>query len=142
MPASARTPGRWKIQHTLEVAGWLRSLSERDATRIGAAIRQLEREGPGLGGGRVKLIKSSRHRNMKELRSVGGCIRVLFAFDRRRHAILLVGGDKSGDWEGWYRRHVPLADTLLDNHLRSLGKEGRWAATARATGERSAAIGR
>ncbi len=47
-------------------------------------------------------------------------MRVLFAFDRRRNAILLVGGDKSGDWRGWYRRNVPIADDRFDEHQAAL----------------------
>jgi hypothetical protein len=63
--------------------------------------------------------------NMKELRvSKGGAIRILFAFDPRRHAILLLGGDKSGQWEAWYRLAIPEADDLYDTHLRELHAEG------------------
>jgi len=57
---------------------------------------------------------------MKELRpgSTGGSeVRILFAFDPDRQAILLVAGDKSGDWRGWYARNLPLADKRLDEHL-------------------------
>jgi hypothetical protein len=60
---------------------------------------------------------------MKELRSIGGHLRALFAFDPRRRAIVLLGGDKTNDWSGWYERNVPLADDIYDEHLRSLGKE-------------------
>ena len=62
---------------------------------------------------------------MKELRvSKAGALRVLFAFDPRRHAILLLGGDKSGRWKQWYRSAVPAADDLYDTHLRELRDEG------------------
>lgn len=58
---------------------------------------------------------------MKELRvSKEGALRVLFAFDPRRHAILLVGGDKSGRWAEWYRLAIPEADDLYDAHLGEL----------------------
>jgi hypothetical protein len=132
----------WKIVHSPQVGRWLRSLGEKDATRIGAAIRELERGGPGLSGGVVKVIRGSRHHNMKELRSIGGHLRVLFAFDRHRQAILLVGGDKTGDWKGWYTRAIPEADKMYERHQRSLGTEGTWAATRRRAGERSAGAGR
>jgi hypothetical protein len=49
---------------------------------------------------------------------------VLFAFDRRRAAILLIGGVKSGEWSAWYDRMVPVADDLFDEHLRELESEG------------------
>lgn len=62
-------------------------------------------------------IKGSRHSNMKELRSFGGHLRALFAFDPKRQAIVLLGGDKTGDWTGWYERNIPLADDLYDDYL-------------------------
>jgi Phage derived protein Gp49-like (DUF891) len=49
--------------------------------------------------------------------------RILFAFDPRRIAILLIGGDRSGQWEEWYRRMIPLADRLYDEHLETLRQE-------------------
>ena len=62
---------------------------------------------------------------MKELRtSKGGAPRVLFAFDPRRYAILLLGGDKSGEWSDWYEWAVPQADDLYDTHLQELDEEG------------------
>lgn len=62
---------------------------------------------------------------MRELRvqSKGSPIRILYAFDPRRTAILLVGGDKTGD-DRWYRQNVPVADVLYDVHLSSLEDEG------------------
>ena len=61
---------------------------------------------------------------MKELRaSAGGALRVLFAFDPRRQAILLIGGDKDGAWQRWYLEAVPLADDLYDQHLREIASE-------------------
>lgn len=72
----------------------------------------------------VGEIETSRHPNMKELRvSQGGALRVLFVFDPRRHAILLLGGDKSGQWEDWYKVAVPKADDLYDTHLQELRDE-------------------
>jgi hypothetical protein len=65
----------------------------------------------------VDRIKANRHHNMKELRSIGGTVRVLFVFDPQRKAILLIGGDKTGQWTRWYERHVPIADDLYDEHL-------------------------
>jgi hypothetical protein len=48
---------------------------------------------------------------------------VLYAFDPRRTAILLIGGDKTGN-DRWYREFVPFADKLFDQHLETLRKEG------------------
>jgi hypothetical protein len=63
---------------------------------------------------------------MKELRpgSTGGSeIRILFAFDPVRRAILLLAGDKSGQWERWYRQAIALADQRFDEHLAEMDKE-------------------
>ena len=62
---------------------------------------------------------------MKELRTAkGGALRLLFCFDPRRQAILLLGGDKTGAWNEWYEWAVPLADDLYDEYLHELEKEG------------------
>lgn len=61
---------------------------------------------------------------MKELIPMGGNIRVLFAFDPRRSAILLIGGDKTNRWDEWYEAMIPVADDLYDEHLRTLRDEG------------------
>jgi hypothetical protein len=60
---------------------------------------------------------------MKELRpaSAGATeIRMLFAFDPVREAVFLVAGDKSGNWESWYRKAIPLADERYTVHLEAL----------------------
>ncbi len=64
---------------------------------------------------------------MKELRASEAVaeLRVLFAFDPRRNATLLVGGNKAGDWDGWDSRNIPLADDLYEAHLHALDTEGR-----------------
>lgn len=127
--ASASHRSSWKVELTAEAEAWYAALSDEDANRMAAAFDELERRGPSLGRPFVDSIKGSRHHHMKELRSVGGHLRALFAFDPRRHAVVLLGGDKSGDWTGWYGRNIPLADKLYDRHLRSLGKEGPWPRT-------------
>ena len=73
-------------------------------------------------------MKASRHKNMKELRpgsSGRSEIRILFAFDPDRQAVLLVAGDNAGKWRDWYKRAVPLADDRLDEHLERLREERR-----------------
>lgn len=57
---------------------------------------------------------------MKELRSTGGHIRILFAFDPERKAILLIGGDKTDQWKDWYSENIPIADDLYDEHLENI----------------------
>lgn len=112
------------------------SLGSDDANRVSAAFDQLEAHGPSLGRKRVDSVKGSRHHNMKELRI--GSQRALFAFDRARLGIVLVGGDKRGNWKGWYRQNVPVADNLFDQHQRTNGKEPPWLARPPRAGGRSA----
>lgn len=131
----------WEVEFTPEAERWFMGLGARDADQVAKAVAQLQRGGPGLGRPRVDSIEGSRHHNMKELRSVGGHLRALFAFDPRRRAVILVGGDKTNDWEGWYKRNIPVADRLYDRHLRSIGKGAPWPARTR-TGERSAGSAR
>lgn len=68
--------------------------------------------------------RNSSTSNMKELRPLGTNIRVLFAFDPRRVAILLIGGDKTDRWSEFYEEMIPVADNLYDEHLIELGEEG------------------
>jgi hypothetical protein len=131
---------RWKVRLTTEAEQWLRSLEPRAASHVGALLELLSERGPQLRGRYVKRIKGSRHHNLKELRALPGNIRVLFAFDRERAAIVLIGGDKTGEWNGWYRRNVARADALFERQLRETGQETRW--RAREAGTRSSAKSR
>jgi len=97
------------------------SKEEQDA--ITAVVEILEDRGPGLRRPLVGSIEQSRHANMKELIAPAGNIRVMFAFDPRRKAILLIGRDKTGRWQAWYDEMVPVADDLYDEHLASLERE-------------------
>ena len=113
----------WEVEYTDEFEEWWEELSEEEQEAIDVAIGQLESEGPALGRPFVDQIKSSRHKNMKELIPLASDIRILFAFDPRRTAILLLGGDKSGEWDKWYLQFVPDADDLFDEHLEIIKKE-------------------
>ena len=92
---------------------------------MSALVELLEEHGPGLPYPQCSGIKGSRHDHMRELRvqSGGKPIRVFYAFDPTRTAILLIGGDKAGD-NRFYQRFVPLADRLYDEHLEELENEG------------------
>jgi hypothetical protein len=75
----------------------------------------------------VDTVVGSRHKNMKELRpgsSGRSELRVLFAFDPERRAIMLVAGDKAGNWAKWYRVNIPIADGRFTEHLGRLEREG------------------
>lgn len=115
----------WNVDIEL-IAGWLTSLDDGSREQVIAAIELLEERGPQLGRPIVDTVTSSRHSNMKELRpgSTGRSeLRVLFAFDPKRSAILLIAGDKAGKWTRWYKKNIPLADDLFDDHLRLLNGE-------------------
>lgn len=88
-------------------------------------MRLLEEKGPNLGFPHTSGIERSRHTHMRELRvqHEGRPYRVLYAFDPRRCAILLIGGDKTGN-DRWYDVQVPIADRLYDTHIEALRKEG------------------
>lgn len=109
----------WSVEFHPECEQWANDLNEPDGEALLAAVRVLRDQGPTLGRPLVDTVKGSRHQNMKELRpgSTGRTeVRVLFAFDLEREAILLVGGDKSGDWKGWYDVNIPIADDRFDEH--------------------------
>lgn len=111
----------WPVQLHKAVEEWLRGLDERSRVQVVAAIDVLQLEGPHLGRPLADRVQGSRHHHMKELRpgSKGASeIRILFCFDPHRQAILLVAGDKAGDWNKWYRRNIPVADDRYDEHLR------------------------
>lgn len=95
----------WKVIAHPEVDGWLQTLDKDSFAQVTAAVRELRRRGPALPRPLADTIKASRHRNMKELRpgsSGSSEIRILFAFDTERKAILLAAGDKAGQWKDWY----------------------------------------
>ena len=108
----------WDVEYTEEFGAWWEDLEPDHQERLTAAVELLEKLGPSLGRPLVDTLKGSKHPNMKELRP--GTVRVLFAFDPRRTAILLLGGDKSGHWKDWYVEAIPEADRLFDDHLASL----------------------
>jgi hypothetical protein len=115
----------WEVEYTDEFEQWWNTLSLEEQAAIDAAVDMLAQIGPALGRPWVDTIKTSRHPNMKELRPRGGYIRILFAFDPRRTAILLIGGDKKSQWTRWYEQMVPVADRLYDDHLQELKREGK-----------------
>jgi hypothetical protein len=115
----------WEVEYTDEFEKWWEELHDEQQEAIAARVELLEELGPSLGRPAVDTIDGSRHSNMKELRtSNDGALRVLFAFDPRRCAILLVGGNKSGRWNEWYEVNIARADDLFDEHLRELAEEG------------------
>jgi hypothetical protein len=111
----------WEIRVTNELLAWINTLDERTRAQVVDAIDRLAETGPALGRPLVDSIAHSQVGNLKELRpgSAGRSeVRILFAFDPWRSAILLTGDDKSGDWQGWYRRAIPRAEELYEEYLK------------------------
>jgi hypothetical protein len=103
-----------------EVEHWFNALSPADRALASAAIDLLRDRGPLLGRPLVDRITGSKLHNLKELRpgSTGTTeARVLFIFDPKRRAVLLVGGDKSGHWQDWYKTNIPLAEQRYERWL-------------------------
>ena len=115
----------WEVEYTDEFGEWWRSLKEEEQVSLAASVQLLEERGPSLGHPHSSGVNGSRHGHMRELRTQHGGrpFRTLYAFDPRRMAILLIGGDKTGD-NRWYDENVPKADAFYDEHLRQLEQEG------------------
>jgi len=109
-------PPPWRIVAVPEVLTWLNDrtkLNETERPFVVRALQLLAEDGPGLGRPWVDHIKGSRIRNLKELRFTSTDskhFRILFAFDPTRSAVLLVAGDKRGQWNRWYPRAIRLAE--------------------------------
>lgn len=115
----------WDVEYTDEWGEWFHALTEQAQDEVASVVGLLERKGPHLPFPYSSGITTSRHGHMRELRAqVGGRpLRCLYAFDPRRVAILLIGGDKTGS-DRWYDEFVPIADRLYDEHLRTIADEG------------------
>ncbi|MBX3426656.1 MAG: type II toxin-antitoxin system RelE/ParE family toxin [Pirellulales bacterium] len=116
----------WDVEYTDEFEAWWDTLTPSQQSDIDACVDVLMERGPNLGRPYVDSVNGSRHPNMKELRtqSGGDPLRTLFAFNPERTAILLIGGDKTGD-DRFYERMIPVADRLYDVHLMELETENQ-----------------
>lgn len=114
----------WLVEYTDEFGQWWDSLREGVQIDIDTVVRLLERLGPNLKFPYTSVIHCSWHGHMRELRvqHKGSPYRILYAFDPRRAAILLLGGDKTG-YDDWYAKYVPRADQLYSEHLHELQQE-------------------
>ena len=116
----------WDIYQTDEVAAWMEDLGRSDpqsAEKVEAAVDVLSEYGPTLGRPLVDTLKASAIANLKELRPRQTTIRVLFVFDPWRSAILLIAGDKAGQWKTWYERAIPQAEELYAVYLKERAEE-------------------
>jgi len=111
----------WEVEFSAEFGEWWDSLNAAEQQSVDFSVSLLQAAGPMLRMPHSSGIESSRHAHMRELRvqHEGRPYRVLYAFDPRRTAILLIGGDKTGN-DRWYEANVPRADAIYDRHLREL----------------------
>ena len=117
---------KWAVEFTDQFERWWAGdLSEGEQDEVTAVVGLLERMGPRLPFPYSSGIAGSTHSHMRELRiqNRGNPYRVLYAFDPRRVAVLLLGGMKTGN-DRWYEQFVPQADRLYDEHLVELSNEG------------------
>ncbi|MBL1274918.1 MAG: type II toxin-antitoxin system RelE/ParE family toxin [Ectothiorhodospiraceae bacterium] len=114
----------WEIEYTDEFEVWWNSLNEAEQEDVAAVIGLLALKGPQLPFPHSSGISNSRHSHLRELRiqHAGKPYRTLYAFDPRQMAILLIGGDKTGN-SRWYDQNIPLADKLYDEHLEEIENE-------------------
>ena len=120
----------WLLVIHPEVREWLHEIRKADresAALIGQAIQHvINGRGPDEGRPLVDRIKGSQLHNLKELRPAstrGTEVRILFLFDPARQMLLLVAGDKSGNWQRWYDAAIPLAEARYGEYLAALSDE-------------------
>ncbi|AFM24019.1 type II toxin-antitoxin system RelE/ParE family toxin [Desulfomonile tiedjei] len=116
----------WEVEFTDEFGEWWERLTDGEQESVDAGVQLLEEYGPRLRFPYSSGINGSRYGRMRELRIqyAGDPYRVLYIFDPRRVALLLIGGDKTGD-DRWYEKFVLIADRLYAEHLETLEKEER-----------------
>jgi hypothetical protein len=109
----------WSAERTTEFDAWWKTLTDSEQRKVVASVEALQEIGPTAGRPLVDSVEGSRHSNMKELR-VTQTMRIFFAFDPDRVAILLVGGDKAGKTKRFYKRMIPVADEIYQQHLQMM----------------------
>jgi hypothetical protein len=114
----------WEVEYTDEFERWWETLSEAEQDAVFFSVGLLRSEGPSLKFPYSTDVRQSRHGSMRELRSQceGRPLRTFYAFDPRRIAILLIGGDKTGD-DRFYDVMVPIADRIYDDYLQEIQGE-------------------
>jgi hypothetical protein len=122
----------YEVEVSDEFKDWYEPLSEAEQSGIERVVSMLMEAGPFLGFPYSSGIEGSRFGHMRELRiqHEGRPYRVLYAFDPTRAALLLLGGDKTGD-SRWYQNMIPKADSIYEEHLQTLEKDARKASKKR-----------
>jgi hypothetical protein len=112
------------VYATDEFAGWYDALEERHRERVAACVDLLEQMGIALGFPYSSAIVGSAFA-LRELRiqSHGHAMRVFYAFDPQRDAVVLIDGDNGLSDERFYREHVPKAERILREYLAEIEEE-------------------
>ena len=116
----------WAVEYTDNFGEWWDGLTEGEQKDVAVVVGLLGEHGVDLPFPYSSKVADSKFSSMRELRiqHKGEPYRVLYAFDPRRSAILLIGGCKTGN-SRWYEIHIPVADKLFKKHLDVLSKEER-----------------
>jgi hypothetical protein len=114
----------WEVEYTDEFEEWWETLSDDEQDAIAFSVGLLRSEGPLLKFPYSSGVKRSKYSSMRELRSQcdGRPMRTFYAFDPKRTAILLIGGDKTGD-DRFYEVMVPHADKIYSKYLKEIQEE-------------------
>ena len=113
----------WEVEVSDEFRAWYTGLNKDERASVASCVGMLERFGPELGRPYVDTLKGSKFPNLKELRvqHQGRPYRVLFAFDPRRNAYLILSGDKTGE-KNWYVDAIRRADAIYAQYLKEIGE--------------------
>lgn len=116
----------WEVEYTDQFEEWWDALDEDEQNDVAKVVTLLEEYGPNLPFPFSSSVSSSKYGHMRELRiqHKGLPYRTLYAFDPRRRAVLLLGGNKTGN-DRWYEEFVPQADKIYEEHLTKLEREER-----------------
>ncbi|MCL2721247.1 MAG: type II toxin-antitoxin system RelE/ParE family toxin [Treponema sp.] len=114
----------WEVEYTDEFEKWWDTLNDDEKKQVALTVNLLQEKGTSLSFPYSSQIKQSRHNSMRELRSQckGHPLRTFYAFDPRRTAILLIGGDKTGN-DNFYEEMIPKADKIFDEYLKEIQEE-------------------
>ena len=115
----------WPVEYTDEFGGWWESLGAEKQDDVAAIVVVPEQRGPRLRFPYSSAVMGSRHGHLRELhvQNGGDPLRIFYAFDPRRTAILLLGGSKAGD-NRYYEHMILRADRLYDAYLDEIRREG------------------
>lgn len=116
----------WNVEATDEFQAWFQGLSAAERISVAAKIDLLEERGPSLGRPHADTLKGTKVPNLKELiiQHAGNPYRVIFVFDPRRTAILLLGGQKTSKGSKWYKEAIPKAQEIYKEYLKEIEEEG------------------